>query len=290
MIRKFAAVPGFRVVTVFIFFATILVGARPVCAQQPADQQPSTQQQPAQSSAQQPTADQPPAAQQPSSQQPTAQQPGNPQSSEQEAAPEESTQRPPKPKGYKNWTFNVGGGASLTTGTTKGIARSGGGVATAGAARNFNKYFGFRADFEWDDLPLRNTALELAQAPGATSHLYTLMVNPIINVPVTKEWGGYLIFGPAYYHRSGQLDSSTALPGSSCNPFFSWWGRCYNSILPLNGNFLSESVNQFGEDFGGGVTHVIRPNIEIYVEFRLLHGSHNGNTTDLRPITLGLRW
>jgi hypothetical protein len=116
------------------------------------------------------------------------------------------------------------------------------------------------------------------------------MINPIINVPVSKEWGGYLIFGPAYFHRSGRLDSSTALPGGGCNQFFSWWGRCYNSILPLNGDFLSESVNEFGEDFGAGITHVLRPNLEIYCEFRILHGSHNGITTDLRPITLGVRW
>ena len=271
MIRKFAAVPGFRVVPAFIFLATILAGAKPACAQQPADQQP-------------------PAQQQPAAQQPVNPQPATPQSNEQEPAPEESTQRAPKPKGFTNWSFTVGGGANITTGTTKQLARSGGGAAAAGVARNFNKYFGFRADFQWDDLPLRNTSLELAQAPGATSHLYTLMFNPIINLPVSKEWGGYLIFGPAYFHRSGRLDSSTSEPGSGCNQFFSWWGRCYNSILPLNGDFLSESVNEFGEDFGGGITHVLRPNLEIYAEFRILHGSTRGITTDLRPITLGLRW
>jgi hypothetical protein len=288
MIRKFAAVPGCRVVPAFIFLATILAGAKVVCAQQPADQ-PASQQQPAQPPAQQQPSDQQPAAQPPAARQPANPQPATPQSSEQEPAPEESTQRAPKPKGFNNWSYNVGGGVSITEGTTK-LARSGGGVAAGGAARNFNKYFGFRADFQWDDLPLRNTALELAQASGATSHVYTLMINPIINLPVTKEWGGYLIFGPAYFHRSGRLDSSTSEPGSGCNQFFSWWGRCYNSILPLNGNFLSESVNEFGEDFGGGITHVIRPNIEIYGEFRILHGSHNGITTDLRPITLGVRW
>lgn len=281
MIRKFAAVPGFRFVPVCIFLATILAGATMVSAQQPADQQPSIQQ-PAQS---QPTGQQP-AAQQPGTQQPTTQQPENPE----EPAPEESTRRLPKPKGFNDWAFNVAVGANLTTGDTKLLARSGGGTADAGVARNLNKYFGFRADFQWDNLPLHNTALELAQAPGATSHLYTIMINPIINLPVSKEWGGYLIFGPAYYHRSGRLDSSTALPGSTCNQFFAWWGRCYNAILPLNGDFLSESVNEFGEDFGGGVTHFIRPNMELYAEFRILHGSHNNLTTDLRPITVGVRW
>jgi len=268
MIRKFAAVPGCRVVPALMVFVTILAGAKMMHAQQPAGQQPQQQ-----APTQQPTA------------QPDTQQSG------QESAPEESTRRPVKPKGYTNWSFNVGGGANLVSGTTRAFVRSGGGVAAAGVARNFSKYFGFRADFQFDNLPLRNTALELAgPAPGATSHLYTLMIDPIINIPATPEWGGYIVFGPAYFHRSGKLDSSVAVPGSGCNIFFSWWGRCFNSILPINGNFLSESVNQFGENFGAGITRKIRPNIEVYGEIRLLHGSHNGNTTDLRPITIGVRW
>jgi hypothetical protein len=49
-------------------------------------------------------------------------------------------------------------------------------------------------------------------------------------------------------------------------------------------------VNQFGDDFGGGITRKVRPNIDFYAEFRYLHGSHSGITTDLRPITIGLRW
>ena len=54
-------------------------------------------------------------------------------SSSQEAAPEQ-IDRPVKKKvkGYEKWTFNVGGGASLTNGTTKTFVRGGGGVAAVG--------------------------------------------------------------------------------------------------------------------------------------------------------------
>ena len=118
-----------------------------------------------------------------------------------------------KVKDYKNWTFNVGGGASLTSGTTTKFVRSGGGIAAAGVARNYSKYFGLRLDFQLDNLPLRTSALQLAQAPGATSHVYSFTLDPIINIPVTKTWGGYFVVGPRYFHRSGKLDSSTAIPG-----------------------------------------------------------------------------
>lgn len=278
MIQKFAKVPGFRV-ALALLSATILAGATTVYAQQsPAQQAP----------AQQP-ADQPP-AQQPSAQQPQAQTPQAQQSGSQEATVDELPGRKPKVKNFKNWSFNVGGGANLTNGTTTKFVRGGGGVVGAGVARNYGEYFGLRLDFQFDNLPLRASALQSAQASSATSYVYSFMLDPIINLPATKTWGGYMLFGPSYYHRSGKLDSSSALPGSACNPFFAWWGTCYAGSLPLNGKFLNSSQNEFGENFGGGITRKIRPNMELYAEFRYLHGKRNGTTTDLRPITVGVRW
>jgi hypothetical protein len=263
MIQKFATVPGFRIVLGLIL-AAILAGATTVHAQQaPAQQAP---------------------AQQPSTQKPAD------QSSSQEASEEETTrQRKVKAHDYKNWQFNVGGGGSLTNGTTMKFARSGA-IAAAGVARNYSKYFGLRVDFQWDNLPLRNSALELAQAPGATSQVYSFTFDPIINVPVNKLWSGYIVFGPAYYHRSGKLDSSSVQPGTACNSFWSWWGTCFNGSVPLNREFLATSQNEFGLNFGGGIARKITPKFELYGEFRFLHGSGGGRTTDLRPITVGLRW
>lgn len=269
MIRKFAWVPA--LLTLFIVSA----GAASLYAQQtPADQAsapPAQQSQPAQ----------------PQTKQPPAQQPD----SNQEATAEESTPAPKvKIKLYKNWTYNVGGGASLTNGNTKNFVRSGGGIAAAGVARNYSEYFGIRFDFQFDNLPLKSSALQAAQAPGATDHVYSFLLDPIINIPASKNWGGYILGGPAYFHRSGKLDSSTAIPGSACNPFFLWWGHCFNNSLPINGQFLHSSQNEFGANFGGGITRKIRPNMDFYVEFRYLHGKHNDISTDLRPITIGVRW
>lgn len=267
MIRKFATIPGLRLFQSAIL-VTILTGVAAVHAQQTQQQQPP----------QQPSA--PPQSQ-------TQQKPE--QSSSQEASPEETSRRK-KPHDYKNWVFNAGGGASLPHGTTHTYVRGGGGVAAGGVARNYSKYFGLRLDVQFDNLPLRTLALELAQAPGANSHVFSVMLDPIINIPVTKNWGGYFVVGPSFYHRSGKLDSSTAIPGSACNGFFVWWGKCVANSLPINGNFLHSSDNQLGYNFGGAITRKIRPNIDFYAEFRYLHGTHSGNTTDVSPITVGIRW
>lgn len=267
MIQQFATVPRATLALAALF--TILAGTTTLHAQD-SQTQPAPAQQPAQP--------------QQAQQQPAEQQPAN------QEASEEETRRRPKPKEYRNWNFNVGGGASLTGGTTKTYVRGGGGVIAAGVARNYSKYFGFRLDVQWDNLPLRQSALQLAQAPGGTSHAYAATLGPIINIPVTRGWGGYLIVGPAFLHRSGKLDSSTAVPGTACNGFYNWWGSCFAASLPLNGNFLHSSQNEIGETFGGGITHKINQRFEVYGEIRFIHGSHNGFTTDVRPVTVGLRF
>jgi opacity protein-like surface antigen len=228
-----------------------------------------------------PAAAQPPAAQQPAAQQP---------SSDQEPAEEESTRRKVKPKDYKNWNYNVGLGANLDSGTTKAFVRGGGPVATAGVARNASKYLGLRADFIFADLPLRDSALQLAQAGSASSYLFAFTLDPVINIPVTKEYGGYVLFGPGFYHRFGTLSSDTAVPGSGCNPFFEWWDACPNNSIPISGNFTDSNVNEFGYNFGAGVTRKMPSGVELYAEYRLIHGSRNNITTDVRPITIGVRW
>jgi hypothetical protein len=227
------------------------------------------------------------AAQQPSSTQPpSTQQP----SSDQEPAEEESTSRPKKPKDYKNWSYDAGIGAMLESGTSKTFVRQGGYQGTIGVARNANKYLGLRADFVAADLPLRQSSLSLAQAGSASSYLLSVTIDPIINIPVTKLYGGYILFGPGYYHRAGSLSDDTAVPGSSCNPFYEWWGSCPNVSIPLNGSFVNASLNQFGYNFGAGVTRKMPSGVEIYAEFRLNHASGDHTTTDVRPITIGVRW
>src|SRR6202035_5810808 len=113
----------------------------------------------------------------PAAQQPAAQTPDK----SQEPADEESTsRRKAKPRDYKNWSYNVGFGANVDSGTTRTFVRGGGYVATAGVARNGNKYLGLRGDFFFANLPLRDSALRLAQATGDSSYLFAFTVDPIV--------------------------------------------------------------------------------------------------------------
>jgi opacity protein-like surface antigen len=277
MMAKFASVTATaRALTLLVL--TILLGTQGF-AQTPAGQTPAAAA----------PAGQTPAAGAPASPSPSAQQPA----SGQEPSDEVSTSlRKKRPRDYKNWNYNASIGVNMDSGKTKDFVRQGGAAATAGVTRNANKYLGLRADFIWANLPLRQSTLGIAQAPSATNNAYSITLDPIINLPVTKEWGGYVLFGGSFFHRAGHLDSDTALPGSACNSFWTWWGACQNSsaFIPISGSFDSSNLNEFGYNFGGGVTRKMPSGVEIYGEYRFMHGSGNGVTTDFRPITIGVRW
>ena len=273
MIGKFATV-----IALTLLVVSVLMGGQGFAQDRPAGQTPAA-----------PPSAPTPAAQQPAAPTPAAQQPDT----SQEPADEDSiSRRKARPHDYKNWSYNIGAGANVDSGSTREFVRAGGSDATAGVARNANKYLGLRADFIFANLPLRDSTLEVAQATGASTHVYSLTLDPIINLPVTKLWGGYFLFGPAFHHRSGSLQSDTTIPGSPCNSFWNWWGACQSSnfSIPLSGSFVDSSLNEFGYNFGGGVTRKMPSGVEIYGEIRLMHGSHNGITTDYRPITIGFRW
>lgn len=277
MIRRFATASVLLLLVLVGLALTGILSPRAVAQSSPADQTPAPVPAP-------PTTD----AQQPSASTPNAQQPAQ---KEEEASVDEGIARRRKAHNYKNWNYNVGAGANVDSGSTKSFVRGGGIGGTIGVARNASKYLGLRADGFYEDLPLKQSSLSLAGATSATSYLLAATLGPVINIPVSSTFGGYLVFGAGFYHRAGSLGSETTLPGSGCTPFWTWWqGTCFNGSLPLNGNFVNTSQNQFGYDIGAGVTRKMPSGVEIYAEFRLMHGSNNGTTTDVRPITVGVRW
>ncbi|HET9409688.1 MAG TPA: hypothetical protein VFO39_20800 [Candidatus Sulfotelmatobacter sp.] len=257
----------------FVLGAALLVlGARMLQAQAPQTQQPAT------------TPSSP-------SSSPQTQSSSNPQTQSPESESEEELgRRKVRPRGYEKYEFNVGAGANLSSGTSQTFVRGGGEQVGAGAARNYSKVFGFRLDFFAINLPLRTSALQLAQAPSGSNHVFALTLDPIFNIPVTKTYGGFVMVGPAFLRRSGKLDRSTVVPGTACNPFWTWWGNCEFGNLPLSNSFLSEHQNEFGYNWGGGIYRKIGGKKELYADFRQLHGSHNKVTTDVRTLTVGVRW
>ncbi len=270
----------------FVMGAVLAIMAAGVLPAQdaPQDQQPAAQQ-----PATQPSTSQTAPEQQSSSGSAAGQQPTSSSAGQASEEPEITARRRRAPV-FSKYEFNVGVGADLGAGVTQDFIKGGALTLNAGAARNFNHIFGFRLDFFYADLPLRANALQIAQASTGTNRAFAFTLDPIFNIPVSQHYGGYLILGPDYIHRSGSLTKSVGAVGGFCNAFWTWWGNCNVFGLPPNRTFLSTSVDQYGYNYGAGLYRRFENNHQIYLDFRALHGTEQGVTTDFRTLTLGVRW
>lgn len=187
---------------------------------------------------------------------------------------------------YSKFLFNVGGGIGFPLGDLGSFVNNGGNFVIGGGY-NFTKYLGVDTEFMWHDLPINSSTKALLQTPGASARQYAWTFNPIFHFPINEKFGAYAIGGIGWYHRSGE--TTTPGVGVICDPYWSWWFGC--TIGSVNIVTGSHSANAFGENIGGGVTYRLgETHAKIYAEFRYHHAAYNNVSTNLIPLTFGLRW
>jgi hypothetical protein len=139
----------------------------------------------------------------------------------------------------------------------------------------------------WHDLPINSATKAALQTPGASARQYAWTFNPIVHVPLGSKFGGYIIGGGGWYHRSGE--TTTPGVGVICDPYWSWWFGCtIGSVDIITG---SKSDNAFGGNIGGGLTYRLgESHVKFYTEVRYHHVSYDKISTNLIPVTFGIRW
>jgi len=187
---------------------------------------------------------------------------------------------------YNKWMFNIGGGVGFPLSNLSNFVNNGANVSVGGGY-NFAHNFGVDTEFLWQNLPVNSQTLQLLQTPGASARQYAWTFNPIFRLPVHGKLGAYAIGGIGWYHRSGE--TTTPGVGVICDPYWSWWYGCtLGSVNIVTG---SKSANAFGENIGGGITYRLgESNAKIYAEVRYHHAGYNRVSTNILPLTFGVRW
>jgi hypothetical protein len=182
--------------------------------------------------------------------------------------------------------FNIGGGIGFPQGDLGTFINNGANVVVGGGYA-FTKNFGVDTEFMWHDLPVNSHTRDLLQTPGASARQYSWTFNPIVRVPLAHKLGAYVIGGIGWYHRSGE--TTTPGVGVVCDPYWSWWFGC--GIGTVNFVTGSTSSNAFGENIGGGLTvHLGDSRAKFYTEVRYHHAGYHAVSTNLLPLTFGIRW
>jgi Outer membrane protein beta-barrel domain len=221
--------------------------------------------------------------------------------------------------GSAKYTFLVGGGFDLPVGGSHNYLATSYNIQV-GVARNFNKKFGVQAEFDWanfgfqtstlnNQLDIYNALNEANNFPpltqlGGTSHVWSFTLNPIMNFYTSDTWGGYVIGGGGFYHKTANFTIPSI--GTECDIF----GNCFQ--FQANQTIDKYTSNAFGVNAGVGATYKFSrfASTRFYVEARYVYtfnsarefsfGDTNGNgfnvfpqnsaKTGFIPVTFGVRF
>ena len=189
---------------------------------------------------------------------------------------------------YSRFRVNVGGGIGYPQKDLNSFVNSSGHFV-AGGGYNFARYFGVDTEYFWQDLPINDRLTQLLKTTSQTvrAQQYAWTFNPIVQVPLGRKFGAYVIGGIGWYHRSGQ--TTTPGVGVICDPYWSWWYGC--TIASVDIVTKSRSNDAFGENVGVGFTYRMgESHFKIYTEVRYHQASYNNVSTQLVPLTFGVRW
>jgi hypothetical protein len=224
------------------------------------------------------------------------------------------------PDGSAKYNFIVGGGFTLPVGGSHNYLATSWDIQ-AGVGRNFNKRFGVQADFNWANFGFQTATLNkqlaiynslgaidqngnpLSQL-GGSSHVWSFTLDPIYNFYTSDSWGGYVIGGGGFYHKTANF--TVPAIGTECDFF----GNCFQ--FQANSTIDKYTSNAVGVNGGLGLTYKASrfSSIRFYVEGRYVYtfnsrrtfslGDANGNNfnvfpqnsakTGFIPITFGVRF
>lgn len=210
---------------------------------------------------------------------------------------------------YKPVDINIGFGWAFPSADFKNDFNAGWN-GTIGATFNFSPHLGVQAEYIYarmngpdKQILVSSTPVAAALTNGLIQSNHQMHVGSFNLVYKGQSGdhplGGYVLGGGGIYHRIVQLTSPSVGYTTVCDPY---WYVCYPGLVSMDVILGDRSSNDFGIDFGGGVT--FGHEAKFYVESRYHYvwgktfttaagtACAGGCTTNASyiPLTFGVRW
>ncbi|HMK30060.1 MAG TPA: outer membrane beta-barrel protein [Terriglobales bacterium] len=180
------------------------------------------------------------------------------------------------------WTIHLSLGVANPMGSVSDFAKQGG-VMTVGAGRRFGK-LDVVGEFLFNQFGMNDSMLHLLQVSGGDGNVYGYTANARYTLVTRGKWGGYVMGGGGLYRRALSVSqpSSAVITDPRAAPILSPAGQVLNDVAD----------NAAGFNAGGGVTRRLggEESLRAYVEARYHYASTPKGTTELLPVTIGVRW
>jgi opacity protein-like surface antigen len=185
-----------------------------------------------------------------------------------------------------HFTFNVGGGLTTITGRDAGKLDHGGNVQVGGGYF-FNRYFGVTGNFQFNQLGITRSELNLLNQPDGNARVYSVTADPTLRLPLGGGANVYVLAGGGYLRRTVEFTQPTLAQTFIFDP---WWGFFGSALVPVNQVLGTVRSDSGAYNVGGGI-NVPLPitKLHFYIEARYLHGFTSNSNTTVVPIIFGIR-
>jgi opacity protein-like surface antigen len=215
---------------------------------------------------------------------------------------------------YKPVDVNFGFGWAFPTTDFKNSFDAGWN-GTFGVTFNLNPHLGIQGEYTYARMEGPDKVISVASNPiaGAVTNgliesnhqMHVGTFNLVYKAQSSdRPIGGYVLGGGGIYHRIVQLTSPSVGYATVCDPY---WYVCYPGLVAIDTIIGDRSSNDFGINFGGGIT--FGHDAKFYVESRYHYvwgqkvtpavatptatsACSSGCSTNAGyfPLTFGLRW
>jgi hypothetical protein len=185
-------------------------------------------------------------------------------------------------------TFEAGGGFNAPIGNDQPVITWGGNFTVGGGYR-FDKRFSVLAEYQFMDNKLPGGLIADAGSQGGHAHIWSLTLDPVIDLMPNRRNSVYVTGGGGFYRKVTSFTDPEDVE------------ECYYFCTIGTENVVVShfSSNQGGLNVGVGITHKLGSDehLKAFAEVRYLWlntpgiGSPDGlGTTELLPVTIGVRW
>jgi hypothetical protein len=199
---------------------------------------------------------------------------------------------------WHNYSIELGGGFNGPIGNDTSSSGGGpfitwGGNLTVGGGLHFNKYLSLLAEYQFIDDKLPGSMIADVGTQGGNAHIWSFTLAPVVDLFPQRTNSIYVTGGGGFYRKV----TSFTIPEDVM--YCDYWCE----IDEENETVYHFSSNQGGLNLGVGITHRlggIDGKMKLYAEARYLFLNtpqlsadtfpHAVGTTELIPVTFGVRW
>jgi hypothetical protein len=205
-----------------------------------------------------------------------------------------------KYKASHDFALEFGGGFNAPIGNDTSTSNGGpfiswGGNFTAGSGLHFNRYLSLLAEYQFMGNKLPGSMIADVGTQGGNAHIWSFTLDPVIDLFPKRTNSVYVTGGGGFYRKV----TSFTIPEDV--EYCDYWCE----IDQMNETVYHFSSNQGGLNLGFGITHRLKGlsgdgKMKLYGEARYLFLNtpqlsadtfpHTVGTTELIPVTFGVRW